>query len=160
MVKRGDMERIDIQKRLGSKVVFTNGCFDILSSTHVRYLNWCSQQGDFLIIGLNSDESIRKLKGESRPFNTLDDRIEVLEALAAVDYVIPFNSQRCNDLILKVKPDIYVKGGDYTVDSLDRSEYDALMKVGTDIRFAPNDNAKTTTDLITKIRNLIDANIL
>jgi rfaE bifunctional protein nucleotidyltransferase chain/domain len=140
------------------KLVFTNGCFDILSRTHVMYLQWCKMQGHILFVGVNSDQSVKELKGEGRPFNTLHDRLFLLNSLKCVDYVTHFDSLRCDDLIRKIRPDIYVKGGDYTLNKLDRDEYDALQECETEIRFAPNPDPVTTTDLVGKIRNLISAN--
>jgi len=97
----------------GKKIVFTNGCFDIIHSGHVKLLRECAQLGDFVIVGINSDSSVRKLKGKSRPLNKLKDRIEVLKAIRYVDYVIPFSEITPYNLIKSIKPDFLVKGGDY-----------------------------------------------
>ena len=148
----------DVQAR-GNKIVFTNGCFDILTRTHVDYLQWCSYQGDRLVVALNDDDSVRELKGEDRPFNRLVDRLCVLCALSCVDYVMFFKTKRCNNTISIVKPDIYVKGGDYSLDMLDKEEHDALKEVGTKIMFAPNPDPITTSDILSRIRNLNNANI-
>ncbi|MBQ7198025.1 MAG: D-glycero-beta-D-manno-heptose 1-phosphate adenylyltransferase, partial [Selenomonadaceae bacterium] len=102
----------------GKKIVFTNGCFDILHVGHVRYLTTAKSFGDVLIVGLNTDESVRKLKGASRPINNQDDRAEVLLGLKAVDYVIFFGEDTAENLIAELQPDIYVKGGDYTLETL------------------------------------------
>ncbi len=95
------------------KIVFTNGCFDILHAGHVKYLKEAKSFGDLLIVGLNSDESIKRLKGDSRPINTSDDRAAVLSALKAVDFVVEFGDDTPYELIKAIKPDILVKGGDY-----------------------------------------------
>ena len=105
-----------ISKRLknqGRKVIFTNGCFDILHKGHASYLQKAKELGDFLIVGLNSDESVRRLKGKSRPVNTLEDRAYLLAALESVDYVVPFGEDTPYNLIKKIHPDILVKGADY-----------------------------------------------
>ena len=99
-------------------VVFTNGCFDILHAGHVRYLNEAKGQGDILIVGLNSDESVRNLKGAGRPVNPEADRAEVLAGLRSVDHVVVFGEKTAEDLVRQLQPDVYVKGGDYTVDQL------------------------------------------
>ena len=98
--------------------VFTNGCFDILHIGHVRCLEYAKKQGDYLIVGLNSDTSVKKLKGKDRPFNTQSLRKEMLEALRCVDEVIIFEEGTPYNLIFKIKPDIIVKGGDYTHDEV------------------------------------------
>lgn len=105
-------------KMEGKKVVFTNGCFDILHAGHVRYLNAAKALGDSLVLGLNSDISVKKLKGESRPINNEIDRAEVLSALKAVDYVVIFDEETAENIADEVKPDIYAKGGDYSIDTL------------------------------------------
>lgn len=102
----------------GKTVVFTNGCFDILHAGHVRYLGAARELGSCLIVGLNSDQSVRGLKGPTRPINTQDDRAEVLSALSAVDYVVIFEEPTAEKLVANIKPDIYVKGGDYNVKDL------------------------------------------
>ena len=102
----------------GKTVVFTNGCFDILHAGHVRYLNQARALGDVLILGLNSDISVRSLKGDSRPINNEIDRAEVLSALKAIDYVVIFDEKTAENIVGEVKPDIYAKGGDYSIDTL------------------------------------------
>ncbi len=111
------IERLEIPKLKesvkGKKIVFTNGCFDILHAGHVRYLNEAAGLGDILILGLNSDDSVRRLKGEGRPVNNEKDRAEVLCSLSAVDYVVVFDEDTPHDLIAEIQPDILVKGADY-----------------------------------------------
>ncbi len=94
--------------------VFTNGCFDILHRGHVECLKYAKEQGDYLIVGLNSDESVKRLKGSTRPVNKENDRKLILESIKYVDEVIIFNENDPYELLLKVKPNIIVKGGDYT----------------------------------------------
>jgi D-beta-D-heptose 7-phosphate kinase/D-beta-D-heptose 1-phosphate adenosyltransferase len=104
---------IDCRRRLGQRVVFTNGCFDILHAGHVQYLQEARAQGDLLVVGINSDDSVRRLKGSSRPVNTVEARAHVLSALHAVDYVCVFDEATPLDLIQAVRPDVLVKGADY-----------------------------------------------
>ena len=132
----------------GQKLVFTNGCFDLLHVGHVRYLQGARAQGEALVVALNGDDSVRALKGEGRPINTELDRAEVLAALACVDFITVFQSVRVTDLIRTVKPHIYVKGGDYTLEKLDADERAALESVKADIRFIPMVPGKSTTETL------------
>ncbi len=102
----------------GRKLVFTNGCFDLLHAGHVRYLNQARALGDAMVVAVNSDASVRALKGPARPVNNENDRAEVLAALRVVDAVVIFDDERATRLIEAIRPHIYAKGGDYTVDSL------------------------------------------
>ena len=105
-------------KAEGKKIVFTNGCFDILHVGHVRYLKEAKALGDILILGLNSDYSVKSLKGSNRPINNESDRAEVLSALKAIDYVVIFDEKTAENIVGEIKPDIYAKGGDYSIDTL------------------------------------------
>ncbi len=109
-------------KAAGKVVVFTNGCFDILHCGHVRYLAAARELGDCLIVGLNSDESVRRLKGATRPINCEEDRAEVLAALTVVDYVVIFGDHTAEGLVAAIQPDIYVKGGDYCIEDIPEAE--------------------------------------
>ena len=100
-------------KRNQKKVVFTNGCFDIIHAGHVRYLKHAKSLGDILIIGINTDNSVSVLKGKNRPINCLEYRIEVLESISYVDYIISYDSETPDNLLRIIKPDLLVKGGDY-----------------------------------------------
>lgn len=136
----------------GKRIVFTNGCFDILHSGHVSYLNQARALGDILIVGLNNDESIKRLKGEKRPINPLQDRVEVLAGLTSVTHIIPFGDERDDTpikLIKAVKPSIFVKGGDYTRDKL--PEADTIDEVGGTIIFIPLVPDHSTTRIIDRI---------
>lgn len=137
--------------RQGKKLVFTNGCFDLLHAGHVRYLNDARALGDAMVIGLNSDASVRALKGPDRPLNAENDRSEVLCALRAVDAVVVFDDQRATGLIEAIRPHVYAKGGDYTVESLNREERAALDKAGTEIRILPLVPGRSTTKTINKM---------
>jgi len=136
-------------RRLGKKIVFTNGCFDILHAGHVRYLTAAKSFGDILIVGLNDDESVRKLKGESRPVNNQFDRAEVLLGLKAVDEVVFFGEQTAENLIAEIKPDIYVKGGDYTLETLPESKI--VQSYGGKVEFVQLVEGRSTTNIIKKI---------
>lgn len=136
----------------GKKLVLTNGCFDLLHVGHVRYLQAARELGDALAVGLNGDESVRALKGEGRPVNSEMDRAEVLAALACVDYIAVFPQVRATTLIEAVRPAIYVKGGDYTPETLDVEERAALAKVSAEISILPFEREYSTTRLLEQTR--------
>jgi rfaE bifunctional protein nucleotidyltransferase chain/domain len=136
----------------GKTIVFTNGCFDVLHAGHVRYLAAAKQLGDILVVGLNGDASVRELKGEGRPLNSQEDRAEVMAALGAVDYVIIFDEKRVDNLLREVRPQIYAKGGDYTVKSLDPDEVAALKEIGARIEILPLVPGRSTSKLIQAIQ--------
>lgn len=133
----------------GRKVVFTNGCFDILHAGHVSYLQRAKALGDILIIGVNSDDSIRRLKGSTRPINPLEDRIQVLAALGCVDHLIAFEEDSPSQLIRKLRPHIYVKGGDYTKETL--PETPVVEEYGGVIEFLSFVENRSTTKIIQRI---------
>lgn len=135
----------------GKKLVFTNGVFDLLHAGHVRYLNEARALGDAMVIALNSDESVRELKGPTRPLNNENDRAEVLAALRAVDAVVVFGDKRATALIETIQPHIYAKGGDYTVDSLNPEERAALDAAGATIRILPLVPGRSTTKTIQRM---------
>ncbi len=137
-------------KKINKKIVMTNGCFDILHAGHVRYLKESKKFGDILIVGLNSDISVRALKGPERPINNQDDRAEVLSGLESVDYIILFDEISPKTLLDKVKPDIYTKGADYTEETLPEAE--TIMKNGGEIKFIKLVEGKSTTKIIDKIK--------
>lgn len=134
----------------GRRVVFTNGCFDIIHRGHVSYLSRAKALGDVLIIGVNSDASVRRLKGETRPINTLDDRVQVLMALSCVDHVIPFEQDTPHELIRTVRPDVFVKGGDYTRATL--PEAALVESLGGVVEILPFVADRSTTEIIARIR--------
>ena len=134
----------------GATIVFTNGCFDILHAGHVRYLTAAAAMGDFLVIGLNSDASVRRLKGEGRPIVSEADRAEVLEALRAVDIVTIFDEPTAEDLIRLVRPDVYVKGGDYSLDKLPEAKI--VQEAGGRVELIPFVEGHSTTGVIEKIK--------
>lgn len=132
------------------RLVLTNGCFDLLHAGHVDYLERARDLGDALAVAINSDESVRVLKGPSRPVNCAEDRARVLSALRAVDYVTVFSTPRATDVIRAVRPALYAKGGDYTVDSLDAGERAALEDAGADIRILPLVPGRSTTAILAR----------
>jgi D-glycero-beta-D-manno-heptose 1-phosphate adenylyltransferase len=138
----------------GKRLVVTNGCFDILHAGHVTYLDAARQQGDALLVGLNNDASVRQLKGEKRPINSEGDRAAVLAALQAVDAVCIFPEMRATRFLALARPDIYVKGGDFTIEKLAQEERDVVAGFGGKIvtlGFVPG---LSTTALQEKISNL------
>ena len=135
----------------GRKLVLTNGCFDLLHVGHVRYLKSARGLGDALAVALNGDESVRALKGEGRPLNREADRAEVIAALECVDYVVIFAEVRATQLLEKVRPAVYVKGGDYTAESLNAEERSALERSGAEIRILPFETGHSTSSLIDKV---------
>ena len=141
----------DAARLKGAVVVFTNGCFDVLHAGHVRYLTKARAMGDFLVIGLNSDASVRSLKGNGRPINTEDDRAEVLDALRAVDAVTIFGEPTAEALIAMVHPDVYVKGGDYTLETLPEAKI--VKEYGGRVEFVPLVEGRSTTNVIERIRS-------
>lgn len=136
----------------GKKVVFTNGCFDILHVGHVRYLQHARELGDALIIGVNSDVSVRKIKGPTRPINNEDDRAEILTSLACVDVAVLFNEDTPEAIIAELKPDVHVKAGDYTEDQLPEAKI--VRSYGGEVVIAPFVDGKSTTKTIQKINSV------
>ena len=136
----------------GKKLVLTNGCFDLLHPGHIRYLQQARALGDALLVALNGDASVRALKGPTRPINNEADRAEVLAALACVDFITVFQTERITDIARSIHPQIYAKGGDYTVESLDPGERAALQEAGAEIRILPLVPGKSTTGFLEKWR--------
>lgn len=139
----------DTLRAAEQRVVFTNGCFDILHAGHVRYLAQARALGDCLVLGLNSDASVRRLKGESRPVNAELDRAAVLSALRSVDFIVLFDEPTAEDLIEKVRPAVYAKGGDYTRETLPEAKI--VEKYGGEVRFIDLVPGRSTTKIIEKI---------
>lgn len=137
-------------QKSGKTVVTTNGCFDILHVGHVRYLQKTKSFGDYSVVLLNSDKSVRSIKGPTRPVNTESDRAEVLCALSCVDYVVLFDEDSPRDLLDEIKPDVYTKGADYTMETL--PEADIMKKNGTKVEFITFVEGKSTTNTIEKMK--------
>jgi len=141
-----EIERIAKRlKEQGRKIIFTNGCFDILHRGHATYLQKAKELGDILILGLNSDESIRRLKGESRPINNLEDRAFLIGALESIDFVVPFSEDTPYELIKLIKPNVLVKGADYEGKEVVGSD------VADEVVLIEFVSGKSTTKLIEKI---------
>ena len=133
----------------GKTFVVTNGCFDILHVGHIRYLQKTKEFADYLIVMLNSDSSVKALKGEGRPINNESDRAEILSALSCVDYVVLFDENSPAELLEKIKPDVYTKGADYTLETL--PERDVVLKNNIRVEFIEFVQGKSTTNVIKKI---------
>ena len=138
----------------GRKLVVTNGCFDLVHAGHVTYLETARNLGDALLIGLNGDDAVRKLKGEGRPINDERDRAAVLAALESVNGVCIFAEPTATRFLAHAQPDIYVKGGDYTVDTLNQDERKTVEKAGGRIVIIPFVPGKSTTATLAKIARL------
>ena len=135
----------------GKTFVATNGCFDILHVGHVRYLQKTKSLADFSIVMLNSDKSVKMIKGDSRPINNENDRAEILTSLKCVDYVVLFEEKSPAGLLEKIKPDIYTKGADYTMETL--PEREIVTKCGIKVEFIEFVQGKSTTNIINKINH-------
>ena len=140
------------QKKSGKKIVFTNGCFDVLHAGHTRYLQKARQLGDLLVVGLNTDASVRKLKGPGRPVNPEEARAEVLAALESVDYVVPFSEETPLRLIERLRPHFLVKGGDWKKSSI--AGADTVASYGGRVRTIPFIKGFSTTGILKKIERL------
>ena len=146
--KAVDTFRMDNRNK---KIVFTNGCFDIMHVGHIRYMQKAAQLGDVLVVGLNSDDSVRRLKGSERPINHQDDRTEMIAALEFVDYVVVFNEDTPYELIKKIQPDVLVKGGDYNPDNV--IGRDIVEARGGELKLLEFVDGKSTTNIIERIKN-------
>lgn len=152
LVNREDIKAlVDIIHNSGKTVVCTNGCFDILHVGHVRYLEATKVFADFSIVLLNSDKSVKSIKGPTRPINNENDRAELLSALKCVDYVVLFDEDSPRNLLDEIKPDVYTKGADYTMETL--PEADIMRKNGTRVEFIKFVEGKSTTNVIRKVQN-------
>jgi len=138
----------------GKRLVVTNGCFDLLHLGHVTYLETARQQGDALLVGVNGDAGVRQLKGPDRPVTPEDDRAAVLAALESVDGVCIFADSTATRFLAAAQPDIYVKGGDYTLDTLNQDERRTVERAGGKIVIIPFVPGKSTTALLKKIARL------
>jgi rfaE bifunctional protein nucleotidyltransferase chain/domain len=135
----------------GRKLVVTNGCFDLLHAGHVTYLEAARNQGDALLVGLNGDDSVRQLKGEDRPLNCQNDRATILAALQSVDAVCIFDERLATRFLSFAQPDVYVKGGDYSLDTINQEERLTVEEAGGKIIIIPLVPGKSTSALLDKI---------
>jgi len=141
--------RVAIARRGGARVVFANGCFDLLHVGHVRYLEAAKGLGDLLVVGVNSDEQVRRLKGEGRPFIPERERAEVIASLRAVDYVTVFHEPTVTELLLALRPDIHAKGTDYTEDSV--PERDVVRSFGGRVQIVGDPKDHSSTEMLGKV---------
>ncbi|NHC47292.1 D-glycero-beta-D-manno-heptose 1-phosphate adenylyltransferase [Motilibacter aurantiacus] len=141
---------VEDARALGKRVVFTNGCFDVLHAGHVAYLDAARRLGDLLIVGVNGDESVRRLKGPDRPVNGVEDRVAVLAGLSAVDSVVVFDGDSPTDLLQVIRPDVYAKGGDYTEDML--REAPLVRELGGEVRIVDYVEDRSTSELLRRVR--------
>ncbi|HEX8722639.1 MAG TPA: adenylyltransferase/cytidyltransferase family protein [Pyrinomonadaceae bacterium] len=141
--------RVAIARRGGARVVFANGCFDVLHVGHVRYLEAARGLGDLLVVGVNSDEQVRRLKGEGRPFVPERERAEVIAALRAVDYVTVFHEPTVTELLLALRPDIHAKGTDYTEATV--PERDVVRSFGGRVQIVGDPKDHSSTELLGKV---------
>ena len=143
---------VSVAKSRGKKIVFTNGCFDILHAGHVDYLSEAKREGDRLIVAVNSDESVNRLKGEGRPINPLDRRMTMLAGLSCVDWVVSFDGDTPEELLHRLTPDVLVKGGDYSIDQVVGA--DIVRAAGGEVKVLSLVDDCSTSALVEKIRNL------
>jgi len=146
------MDWLSLQKKEGKTLVFTNGCFDLLHKGHVQYLEEAKMQGDILIVGINSDTSVKRLKGEERPIQNLDNRMNVLAALESVDAVIPFEEDNPLNLIKNILPDVLVKGGDWKVEQILGS--DIVLNNGGSVKSLQFVENQSTSSIVEKIKKI------
>ncbi len=138
-------------RALKQKVVFANGCFDLLHAGHVRYLESARKLGDLLVVGVNSDASVAALKGKGRPLQPEEDRAEILASLECVDYVLPFDLPTVDDILRELRPDVHAKGTDYTPENV--PERETVLAYGGHVAIAGDPKDHSTKDLIQEILN-------
>lgn len=142
------LKSLEVSRRSGKKIVFTNGCFDLLHVGHVRYLKEAQKQGDFLVVGVNSDASVKRLKGPTRPIQNESDRAEILLGLKSVDSVVVFTEDTPEAIIKAIKPDILVKGGDWKIEQIVGGDF--VIANGGQVKSLTFVDDKSTTKLIEK----------
>lgn len=135
------------------KIVWTKGCFDILHVGHIRYLQKAKDCGDLLIVGINSDSSIKEIKGPTRPIVPEDERAELIGALGCVDQIIIFSETHPTKYLQELKPDVYAKGGDYNLNTINQDERKIVEDYGGEIVILPAETNNSTTNIISKIKN-------
>ena len=140
-------------RKENKKLVVTNGCFDIVHRGHITYLINARKQGDSLLLAVNSDNSVKALKGPSRPVINENDRSFILSCFPFIDALVIFDTPRCDNLLKEIKPDIYVKGADYNLNTMDQGEREILESVGSEIRFISFVDGYSSSNIISKINN-------
>lgn len=141
--------RVAVERQKGAKIVLANGCFDLFHVGHIRYLAGAKELGDCLIVGINSDEQVKKLKGENRPFMPEQERAEVLSALRFIDFVTIFNEPTVEELIRAIRPDFHTKGTDYTTESV--PEREIVIECGGQVAIVGDAKNHSSTELIRKV---------
>ena len=141
--------QIDHWKKAGSTIVFTNGCFDIIHRGHIELLSAAKKKGDRLVVGLNGDQSVKRLKGNDRPLQSVEDRAMILDAIESVDMVVGFEEDTPAEMILHFLPDVLLKGGDYTIDTIVGA--DTVITNGGTVETIPLIPEKSTTALLDQI---------
>ena len=142
------------EEHAGEKIVATNGCFDILHAGHVSYLELARELGDVLVVGVNDDKTVRDLKGQGRPINSIEDRVKVLSSIRHVDLVVIFHEISASRFLEVIKPDVYVKGGDYCLEDLSKCEQAVLEEHTLDVQILPELTGRSTTNIIQRITGL------
>lgn len=145
---------VQARRERGERCVFTNGCFDILHVGHIRYLQEARELGDYLVVALNSDQSVRQLKGYPRPFVTQDERAEMIAALESVDYVTIYDELTADEVIRLLRPEIYVKGGDYQLDEI--PETPVVRSYGGQVVTVTLVQGRSTTRLVERVVRLLE----
>lgn len=149
ILRRTELQSEAFRKTIqGKKLVFTNGCFDLLHVGHIRYLQEAKACGDLLFVGLNTDESVKKLKGPNRPIQNESDRAEIMAALGCVDFVCLFSEETPEQLIHQVRPQVLVKGGDWKIDQIVGSDF--VIKNGGEVKSLQFVDGRSTTKIIEK----------
>lgn len=141
--------RVAVERREKKKIVLANGCFDLFHVGHIRYLEGAKELGDILIVGINSDEQVRKLKGENRPFMPEDERAEVVSAIRFVDFVTVFEEPTVEELIRAIRPDFHAKGTDYTTETV--PEREIVKECGGQVAIVGDPKDHSSTELISKV---------
>ncbi len=144
-------ERVRQIRQQGKTIVFANGCFDLIHVGHIRYLRGASQCADVLIVALNSDESIRELKGENRPVMPLEKRMEIVAAFECVDIVTSFDAPKCDNLLLLLKPDVHAKGTDYTYENV--PERETVLGYGGKIAIVGDPKNHSTSEILDELKH-------
>ncbi|MFQ6108697.1 MAG: D-glycero-beta-D-manno-heptose 1-phosphate adenylyltransferase [Candidatus Aminicenantales bacterium] len=148
---------IEEEKRKGKKVVLANGCFDLIHAGHIRYLKESREKGDILVLAVNSDSSIRRLKGEGRPILMEKERLDILSSISCVDYITVFDEQTVEKVLLALKPDIHAKGSDYTTETVPEKE--TVQRYGGEIAITGGPKIRSTSKIIQQIIEKIGKDI-